>query len=336
MDSGLDCATENRASLTEDRDRLELEAAIGALRRNWSFLESRLRVLDHELATSCGNLSVRLHYPAIRQAQPTVEALIDKIANYTAHFCLPRTEVEEVYAKKDKLDPFEFHASVTHLNERARRLFQKARQDSGEFGELLLFILTEWILEAPQIIAKMSLKTSTAMPVHGSDGIHVKFDAQTGRLLVYSGEAKLHKDVRRAITSAVKSIGKALSYDAMQHELQLVQRNVEFSGLDVKSRGALLRFLDPFEEDSNDRHEIITCLIGFDFSAYDQMAAAGDNAEREFQTAALEHLAELGTAMAAELEGAGLGHAPIELFFLPLPSVVAARDRFNVFVGPKG
>jgi len=322
--------------LTGDQARLELEAAIGALRRDWSFLQSRLRVVDHEFATSCANLSIRLHYPAIRQAQPTVEALIDGIANYAAHFCLPRAEVEEVYAKKDELDPFQFHALVTRLNERARRLFQKARQNSGEFGELLLFILTEWVLEAPQIIAKMSLKTSSAMPVHGSDGIHVKFDAQSGRLLVYSGEAKLHRDVRRAIASAVKSIGKALSYDAVEHELQLVQRNVEFSGLDAKSRYALLRFLDPFEDDSNDRHEIITCLIGFDFAAYEQLAAAGDDAEQAFQEAVLERLTELGPALAAELHGAGLGHAPVELFFLPLPSVKDARDRFNVFIGPKG
>jgi len=321
--------------LTEDQARLELEEAIEVLRRDWSFLQARLRVVDHKLVTSCANLSIRLHYPAIRQAQPTVEALIDGIANFVAHFCLPRAEVEEVYAKKNELEPFEFHAAVTRLNERARKLFQKARHDSGEFGELLLFILTEWMLEAPQIIAKMSLKTSSAMPVHGSDGIHVKFDAQSGRLLVYSGEAKLYKDVRRAIGSAVKSIAKALSYDAVEHELQLVQRNVEFSGLDEKSRRALLRFLDPFEDDSNDRHEIITCLICFDFAAYEQLEAAGEDAEQAFLKAAKEQLAELGPAMAAELVGAGLANAPVELFFLPLPSVQDARDRFNVFIGPK-
>jgi hypothetical protein len=322
--------------LTDVQDRLELEVAIGALRRDWSFLKPRLRALDHTLVTSCANLNVRLHYPALRQGQPMVESLIDAIANFIAHFCLPRTEVEEVYGKKDQLDAFEFHALVTRLNERARRLFQKARQDSGEVGELLLFILTEWMLEAPQIVAKMSLKTSSAMPVHGSDGIHIKFDSQKGRLLIYSGEAKLHKDVKRAITSAVESIGQALSFDKMEHELQLVQRNVDFSGLDEKSRAALLLYLDPFEDESNDRHEVITCLIGFDFAGYVDLAAGGDDAEAAFQKSVLEQLTELGPAMATALQNAGLDQSRVELFFLPLPSVQDARDRFNKFVGPKG
>lgn len=264
-----------------------------------------------------------------------VEPLIDAIGNFIAHFCLPRTEIDAVYAKKDHLEAFEFHSEITRLNERARRLFQKARRDSGEVGELLLFILTEWMLEAPQIIAKMSLKTSSAMPVHGSDGIHVKFDVPTGRLLIYSGEAKLHKDVKRAIGAAVESISQALSFDKMEHELQLVQRNVEFSGLDEQSRTALLRYLDPFEDDSNDRHEVVTCLIGFDFAAYLELAKAGADAEKAFQNAASKHLTDLLPSMAAALLQAGLSHKPVELFFLPLPSVQDARDRFNTLVGPK-
>lgn len=35
--------------------------------------------------------------------------------------------------------------------------------------ELLLFLLTEWILGAPQVIAKLALKTNPQMPVHGAD-----------------------------------------------------------------------------------------------------------------------------------------------------------------------
>lgn len=326
----------SRGTLTDIQDQLGLEEAIGALRRDWSILKPRLRVLDHVFITSCSNLSIRLHYPALRQRQPMVDTLIDAISLFVAHFCLPRAEVEAVYAQKDDLEPFEFHSQLTRLNERARKLFQKARKDSGEVGELLLFILTEWVLEAPQIIAKMSLKTSSAMPVHGSDGIHVKFDAASGRLLVFSGEAKLHKNVRRAITSAVESIGKALSTDKMDHELQLVQRNIHFAGLDDKSRTALLRYLDPFEEEEANRHDVVTCLIGFDFAAYHEVVSGEGDAEDAFQKSAQKQLAKLGPAMASALQAAGLGHCHVELFFLPLPSVEAARDRFNAFIGPKG
>src|SRR3546814_10487872 len=82
-----------------------------------------------------------------------------------------------MYAKKDGLDAFEFHAAVSQLNQRALALFKRVRKASnrsGEAGELLLYLLTEWILGAPQIIAKMGLKTNPQMPVHGSDGVHVR------------------------------------------------------------------------------------------------------------------------------------------------------------------
>jgi hypothetical protein len=323
------------AKLIDSPAHLEFEAAIRALQRDWSFLSPRLRTLDHTVSTNCANLNLRLHYPAIRQAQPMVESLIDALGNFIAHFALPRAEIEEVYARKDALDPFDFHAELTRLNDRARELFQKARPDSGEAGELILYILTEWILEAPQIVAKMSLKTSSAMPVYGSDGVHVKFDSATNRLMIYSGEAKLHKDVRSAIKSAVESIGNALSFDKMKHELELVQRNVQFSGLDEKARRALLRYLDPFSEESNDRLEVVTCLIGFNFEAYLDVAKLGDKAEEAFQDLASKHLSDLGPAMATALEGAGLENSHVELFFLPLPSVQDVRDRFKNFIGPK-
>jgi hypothetical protein len=322
--------------LTEILDRLELENAIRALRRDWSILKPRLRVLDHQLTTSCTNLSVRLHYPTLRQGQATVDHLVDAISLFIAHFCLPRSEVEDVYANTDSLEPFEIHRRMSQLDERARKLFQKARKDSGEVGELLLFILTEWVLEAPQIVAKMSLKTNSAMPIHGSDGIHVKFDAEAGKLLVFSGEAKLHKNVKRAIASAVESIGKALSTDKMDHELQLVHRNIQFAGLDDKSRSALLQYLDPFDETGTNRHDVITCLIGFDFTAYQDLVSVEGEPEEIFQISAREKLAELGPVMATALQNAGLGRTHVELFFLPLPSVDAARDRFNAFIGPKG
>lgn len=330
---GLANGGASRGTLTNVQDRLELEEAISALRRDWSILGSRLRTLDHQVTTDCADLNIRLHYPTIRQRQSTVDTLIDKIFLFISHFCLPRSEVDEVYGRISSLDPFEFHRHVSELDDRARRLFQKARKDSGEVGELLLFILTEWVLEAPQIVAKMSLKTSAAMPIHGSDGIHVKFDSQTGKLLVFSGEAKLYKDVKRGIASAVESIGKALATDAVNHELQLVQRNIHFAGLDDKARTALLRYLDPFDDADTYRQDVITCLIGFDFAAYREILSGEGDPEEAFQQAAHNQLENLGSAMAASLQAAGLGHCLVELFFLPLPSVDAARERFSTLIG---
>ena len=51
---------------------------------------------------------------------------------------------------------------------------------TGEAGEVLLFFLVEAILEAPQIVAKMELKTNHKDEVKGSDGIHARWNEKLG------------------------------------------------------------------------------------------------------------------------------------------------------------
>lgn len=311
---------------------------MAAIRRNWSRLSPRLRLIEHDVKTNCSDLNLRLHYPSFRQAQATIDDFVEAISTFIPNFCLPRTELEKVYAKMGGAEPFDIHAALTRLNSRAVELFKKAHEvgnRNGEAGELILYLLTEWLLEAPQILAKMSLKTNSEMPVHGADGIHVRFAPETGRLLIYSGESKLYKDAGSAISAAVTSIKAALSPTAINRELYLVQRDLEFSGLPADARDALLRYLDPFDEHSNERREIITCLIGFSFDGYQKVEARGDEAESEFRALAIKHLRELGPKFAEELQSTGLEKSQIELFFLPVPCVQGFRDKFQDKIGWK-
>jgi len=201
----LDSCSGDR-NLNEDT----LATALAAIKKNWSILSSRIRTAEHDVTTDHRHLNLRLHYPALRDAHATVEELIQTITLFLVHFSLPRKQVEAVYASQENMaSPFQRHQAISRLEQEARSLFIRARKSSQrtvEAGELLLYLLTEWMLEAPQIIAKMSLKTSAQMPVHGSDGIHVRFDSEAGRLILYSGEAKLHSDLGQAIKSAIESI----------------------------------------------------------------------------------------------------------------------------------
>ncbi|MEN5053528.1 DUF1837 domain-containing protein [Brevundimonas naejangsanensis] len=284
--------------------------------------------------TDHNRLTLRLHYPALRNAQASVGDLIDVITLFMAHFSLPRKQVEAVYAQKDQLDGFAFHTAATRLNHEAVSLFKRVRSvsNSGEAGELLLFLLTEWIIGAPQIIAKMSLKTNPQMPVHGSDGIHVKFVPKTGKLLFYSGEAKLYSRIDRAIASAAKSIAEGLDHEKAKHELELVRRNVSFAGLNGEAEAALLKYLDPMEEAYNDRVDVVTCLIGFDFAGYGDLGSHKDPRAR-FEAVVVEHLAEVGPKIAAALTRAGLSQQRVEMFLLPVPSVEDLRTRFQDYIG---
>ncbi len=305
-----------------------------AIGRDWTKLGARLQSLDHEVETSCSRFSVRLHYPTIREATATVHELVGVAARYLANFCLPRSELHSIYARKDELSAEDLHEALTELDRRARDLFIRASDAtgrSGEAGELLLYLLTEWILDAPQIVAKMSLKTSAAMPVHGSDGIHAKYLPGTGQLVVYSGEAKLHADAGSAIRSAVASIATALQPDKLDHELHLVRRDLNLSGLDTKGAAELLRFLDPLEPRSANRVDAVTCLLGFDFAGYAALSSA--DADVVFRERAREQLEKSAAAFALALRRAGLEHRTVELFLLPLPSVEQLRRSFQARIG---
>lgn len=316
----------------------DLATALAVIKKDWSILSSRVHTAEHDVVTDHGHLNLRLHYPALRDAQATVEELVQTIALYLTHFSLPRKQVEAVYAAQEKMTSgFERHQAISRLEQEARSLFIRARKSShrtGEAGELLLYLLTEWLLDAPQIIAKMSLKTSSQMPVHGSDGIHVRFDTEAGRLIFYSGEAKFHSDLSKAIKSAVSSIKTSSNREKMQHEIELVQRHIDFTGLSDAARTSLLRYLDPFDSAYNDRLEVVTCLIGFDFAAYTSLPMdRSDDPDASFKARAVDKLREAGPAFAKALTDAGLSRQRVELFLFPVPSVSVLRDLFQDQIG---
>lgn len=204
---------------------LDLESVLAALRGDYSHLAARLRELQHTITCECDGVKLRLHFPAFRQGKATTFELIEAIYVYMAPYALPRQEIAAVDSQYGQLTAPEFRAETTRLNQEASKLFIKAAKATGrngECGELLLYLMTEWVLQAPQIIAKMALKTNPAAPVLGADGVHARYDEAAQRLYLYWGEAKLHADLNGAIASAAESISKALASQAMGHEISLV------------------------------------------------------------------------------------------------------------------
>jgi hypothetical protein len=322
---------------TEQAEQTDLDLILAALQCDYTKLSPRIRELQHEVSCEYQGVTLRLHFPAFRQGKATIHELVEIAWLHLMPFALTRQEIAKVDALYGKIPAEEFRLKTTQLNAAAASLFVKAHKAtnrSGEAGELMLYLLTEWILQAPQVIAKMTLKTNPQMPVHGADGIHVRYCTETSRLFIYWGESKMYADVKAAIVSAAKSIAKSLGQEELDHELQLVQRNIEFTGLDEDGKAALLRFLDPHEEAYNDRKDIITCLIGFDFNGFEKAnAKGGDNAEPIFRDLAKEALTDIAPKVSEALKAAGLTGQDIELFLFPLPAVQEFRDLFQAKIG---
>lgn len=130
------------------------------------------------------------------------QVMLHEIVNYV----IPRQKATEAHESKRR------NVELSRLQQEAKRKFidfwkkkkeferkslegksHKSEQESGEGGELLLFLLAEQILRLPQAICKMMTKTSGKMPVYGSDGIHIGLNEDKSKLALYYGEAKVKK-----------------------------------------------------------------------------------------------------------------------------------------------
>lgn len=329
------------AEAVDQIDRRDFADRISALLyKDYSrVLSARICCLDHDVTCETSEVTLRLHFPAFRGATPTVGDLVDVIALYMMNFTLPRSQIAAL-ADLYKSVPFEeFSLRHSKLEQSALSLFklaQEATNRNGEAGELILYLLTEWVLNAPQLLAKMSLKTNRNVPVHGADGIHVRYCKDSDSLYLYWGESKLYSDVGQAISEAARSIVKALEHQSIRHELRLVEQNIDLSGLSQLAKASILSYLDPFDKQSNKRVDVTTCLIGFDFDAFTKLTLAKSNPEAEFKRLAAVKLAELAPILSETVKANNLANHKIELFFFPVPSVQELRDLFQAKIGWKG
>jgi HamA len=323
--------------MLETIEEINVERFVSALRRDYSKLSVRVRELTHSVNCDCEGVVLRLHFPTISQGKAAIWELVNAILDYMTPFALHRSQVEELEREYGKIPADEYRMKCERQQREAISLFiraQKATNRNGEAGELILFLLTEWILKAPQLLAKLPLKTNRDMPVHGTDGIHVGYVPGKNTLCTYWGESKLYKDVNEAISKAVESIEKALGAESVEYELALVARNISGAGLSSEQKSLLLSFLDPLEsENYNKRVNVTTCLIGFDFDAYKQLDVNSD--EQQFAPLALAKLRELAPRLSASLKAAGIQSHLVEMFFFPVPSVQDLRDQFQAKIGWK-
>lgn len=310
---------------------------VAALKKDYSALGVRIRTLTHDVSCEGTKVTLRLHYPAIRGRSATMGELVDAIVAYLTPFALPRSQLQELISKYGILPPDEFLVRHALLQQEAQSLFkraQKATGRNGEGGELLLYLLTEWILGAPQMLAKMALKTDSEMAVHGSDGIHVGICPTTNKLKLYWGEAKLYGNIKDGVASAVASITEALTYESASFELKLIKRHIDMAGIPMAAKELVLKYLDPFDELYNERLDVTTCLIGFNFEVYGTLHSLEDHQVlSSFEDEARGVLIEMGPAVAKALCSAKLHQHEIELFFFPVPAVQEFRDLFQAKIG---
>lgn len=297
----------------------------------WDGFAARLRKV--EVQTNAGQVSLTGHfyYLAFREGEPTLTEFVEFLYWQLIPFCLPRDERRAFQAKFSETGNDRYQVEPS---DKAKALFITAKQSqksSGEPGELVLFMLLEAALGAPQIACKMYLKTAKDMPVHGSDAVHALYDANRDALEFIWGESKLYQSLPTALDKVCESLtsflDKSKTTSSREHDVAVVLRHLNIP--DASMREALLKYFDPYEEQANRRAEAFACLVGFDFPAYELARNADrEQIEEHFRQKYIERIGEALKLFEAKLVAAGLTHLRFYFFLLPFPSVEEFRNEF--------
>ncbi|MBH3341734.1 DUF1837 domain-containing protein [Pseudomonas mendocina] len=251
--------------------------------------------------------------------------------NAVVDYAIPRSKLADAKARDNRFNSTE---AVAELIERAKRSFTDLA-NTGEGGEMLLFLLAERFLKLPQILCKMDLKTDTRMHYHGADGVYAGVTAE-GILKLYWGESKVYADASAAIRECLNSLSPFLiepeHEDAgRERDLMLLSDKADLSNPALTD--ALKKYFDKSSVMSKRVQYCGLALVGFDAPFYpkDEAKAVAEEIVEASRTALSGWKNRIGERLKLER----LEQIEIELFCVPLPSAEGFRAAFLKAMGVK-
>jgi hypothetical protein len=280
--------------------------------------------IEHQHSAS--NVDAATHLYFLRfdgNGKPMLAALAEAMYQHIIDYCLAARERPTVLTTHE----------AAKLTKKARKLFvhpeptEDDPDQTGEAGELLLYLLIEIVLGAPQVVAKMDLKTNPNLEINGSDGIHMAWNQADGLVDLFFGEAKLYRDMGAAIKAALKSIDGFHSKDICRHEMLMVTQHFKHARQEV--RAAVRELLEDGVPNSGVRVNH-ACLIGYNWAAYKAiMAQPAETRLSSLKNQYLDDIERIHQACSDKLESFSSTHVRLTFFFLPFESVQEFRDAFN-------
>lgn len=301
-----------------------------SLEGNYSALSARLKRVEIEKRSKKFKIEGHFYYLPFRNGNLSKEEFVEFLYHKIAEYCIPKTEREIARAKLSATGEFRH---VVDLHEKAVGLFISAKtqqKTAGEPGELILFCILEGLLSAPQAVSKMNLKTSTEMPVFGSDGIHVMWNQEKEAVEFVWGESKIYQSLPNALDEICQSVieftnGKPPNgKPGKNRDIDLLRDHGNFPEGSLKQH--LIDLLDPFKDESNSYLESFACLACFDYEFF--KTANRDEIEKEFLNKYMERIESAFTLFESKIETNKISHLKFLFFLLPFDSVAEFRKIF--------
>lgn len=258
-----------------------------------------------------------------------INDLLEYIDTKLVEYALPKKEIDDARRYLEETDSL---AKIMALKRKATALFNNLDK-TGEGGEILLYILIQEFFGYPQLLSKMSLKTSSGLHYQGADGIHVGYDKDQENLHLYWGESKMYQNIQAAIDECIKSIQGFLldaqgNESVQERDLQLITSNISANVNNPDFENLLVRFFNKDDDFSNHVVYKGICFVGFDSKKY---PVTGDFSQT---TASIKEqlqkdLNSWYEALKKSLEKySGLVSKEIHFFLMPFPSVEEFRKNF--------
>ena len=309
-------------------DRIE-QALDNLLIKSKGEINSRIAKVSFEVGienteTKCYCYCLKTDANGSIRLKDLIEFIDERIVDYA----IPKKDIDEASKYKEETGSA---AKFLRLRKKAAQLFTSLKT-TGEGGEILLYILVQEILNIPQLISKMSLKTSGQIHYQGADGIHVKYDPNTNSLNLYWGEAKMYKQINSAITECFKSLNGYLlnpySYTSTQErDLDLITSNISANVNNKELEDLLVRYFDKDDDLSNRLVYKGICFIGYDCDKYptNSISKTLDELKADLETELIIHYEMLSRKIKSY---PNLDTKEIHVFLIPFPSVEEFREYY--------
>ncbi|MGU0864963.1 DUF1837 domain-containing protein [Pseudomonas aeruginosa] len=280
--------------------------------------------IEHTQSTKNLKTILRFHHLKFDgNGRPMSRALAELLYQYIIHYCI---------SSKNRSSPITAKESA-QLTKEARKLFRHpdvtdtSPDRTGEAGETLLFFLMESIIQAPQIVSKMELKTNRKLEANGSDGIHARWNSEDQIVDFYFGESKLYQNIDAAINSALESIESFHADEIYKHEFTMITKHFKYADPEVQKAVTEHIKLGEPGPDARINH---ACLIGYNWNAYEnQNNKSSRELSAEFKEKFLLETSSIAEKLDNKLNGFTRKHLRFDIFFMPFPSIQNFRNEFN-------
>ncbi|WAP67696.1 HamA C-terminal domain-containing protein [Jiella pelagia] len=252
------------------------------------------------------------------------DRLAEFMRNAIVNYAIPKSRLDEARARDAK---YKSGSAVAALHHEALGTFTDLK-NSGEGGEMLLYLLAERFLKIPQVLCKMDLKTDSRVHYHGADGVYASVN-DDGILKLFWGESKMYADPTAAVRDCLSSLAPFLieiDHEGANRERDLVLLSDKADLNDPNLTSAFKKYFNKSSTLSNRVEYCGIALIAFDASFYppNSVKAVADQVLK----AAKNEIEKWTKSVAKRLCAEKLQSFDVQFFCVPIPSAEGFRDTF--------